>query len=312
MSRITKKVLVPTVVVMLMIAQLTPWLSNNSSLKDCFTGLYVNNFLLVGRIMITTWPYDYLPGYNPFLSLWFTFALFLCYLFIPLLKLICADTPSARKLKVYILCLGFVFFIVRVTLLNLFPHNFTFQHLDWWIEQKPFYWLWVMILGHEIGVKFGNPDFKLKWKDKLRLPSLLLYLMGGTVLFFMTMKWNISPEGQVNQRYFNREFLIYVIAQLGMFLFFVSLSPGKGILAKVILFVADKSFYIYIIHEAVYHKLLYVLKTDLSTIGNYILFGILTFMVSLFFAVILKKTEKSAINLVTRLVTGSGKRKETT
>jgi peptidoglycan/LPS O-acetylase OafA/YrhL len=277
---------------MLIIAQLTPWLSSKGTFWECLQGPNFANYLLVGRILITTWPYDYIPGYNPFISLWFSFALFLCYLLIPFLKIICADDPKARRLKHYVLFLGIIFFVVRVTLLNFFPNSFTFQHLDWWIEQKPFYWLWLMILGHEISVYWRKPGFAAKWRHLLAYSSLALYLLGGAVLFFMTMAFNISPDGWVNQRYFNREFAIYLLAQLGMFTFFTSLNVGKGICSKVILFVADKTFYVYILHEAVYHKLLNVTGIDLSYALNYMLFGVATFALSLVFAVFFKKIEK--------------------
>ncbi|MDR2461325.1 MAG: acyltransferase [Deltaproteobacteria bacterium] len=296
MSRITIRVVIPTIFVMLIIAQLTPWLSGQGTWGDVFKGINFHNFLLVGRILITTWPYDYIPGYNPFISLWFSFALFLCYLCIPLLKIICADNPKARRLKHYILALGVIFFVLRVTLLCLFPQSFTFQHLDWWIEQKPFYWLWLMILGHEIAYYWKQPGFADKWKAKIIYPSLITYLLGGTILFFMTMAFNVDDKGLINQLYFNREFFIYLAAQLGMFMFFVCLDPGKGLISKIILFVADKTFYIYIIHEAVYHKLVEVTGITFYSKLNYLGFGVLTFVVCLVISIFLKKIEKTIIS----------------
>ncbi|MDR1080747.1 MAG: acyltransferase [Deltaproteobacteria bacterium] len=298
MKRITARVMIPLVAVMLVIAQLTPWLSGQGSITDCMKGLNVTNFLLVGRILVTTWPYDYVDGYNPFLSVWFSFALFLCYLFIPFLKIVCADTPSSRKLKRYVLLAGAIFFVVRVTLRCLFMDSFTFQHLDWWISQKPFYWLWLMILGHEIRAVWDAPGFREKWRRKILWGSLLVYLAGGTALFFATMAWNIAPDGQSNQLYFNREFAPYLLAQLGMFLFFMSLDPGRGLASRVILFVADKTFYTYIIHEAVYHKLLAVTGYDISRLWGFLSFGVLTFAVSTCFAVVLKRLEKTAVGLM--------------
>ncbi|MDR2612449.1 MAG: acyltransferase [Deltaproteobacteria bacterium] len=300
MRRITARVLIPMVLVMLLIAQFTPWLASRGSLAECLRAPNLANFLLVGRILVTTWPYEYLEGYNPFISLWFSFALFLCYLFIPILKLVCAEGAAARRLKMYVIWMGAFFFIVRVTLLCLFQDSFTFQHLDWWIEQKPFYWLWLMIVGHEIRARWDSPGFKERWRPRILWWSLAAYLLGGTALFLITMEFNVAPDGLVNQIYYNREFVLYVVAQLGMFLFFVSLNPGRGALSRVILFVADKTFYIYIIHEAVYHKLLAVTGWDITRIGGYLSFGVLTFAVAAFFAVWLKRIEKAVASLFAR------------
>jgi hypothetical protein len=293
LKRILTRVFVPLIFVMLLIAQLTPYLASQGSFRDCLTGPNYENILLVGRILITTWPYDYLPDYNPFLSLWFSFALLLCYLCIPILKMVCADTPEAKRLKGYLIGLGGIFFIFRVTILCAFPDNETAQKLDWWIEEKPFYWLWLMLIGHELAIYFKKPEFWQKWRVILLPLSLLTYILGGLVLYLLTMAYNIAPDGLVDQRYFVREFVFYFLAQLGMFVFFCSLKPVKGFLGRIILFVADKTFYIYIIHEAVYIKLLALTGFDLTILANYLTFALLTFIFALALGSVFKAIEKA-------------------
>ncbi|MDR1872448.1 MAG: acyltransferase [Deltaproteobacteria bacterium] len=293
MKRILARVFIPLMVIMALIAQLTPWLSSQGSFADCFKGPNLENLILVGRIIITTWPYDYLPDYNPFLSLWFSFALLLCYLCIPILKMVCAETLEAKRLKGYLIGLGGIFFIFRVTILCAFPDSFTAQKLDWWIEEKPFYWLWLMLIGHELAIHFKNPEFWRKWRGKLLPLSLLTYLLGGLILYLLTMAYNIAPDGLVDQRYFVREFVFYFLAQLGMFVFFCSLKPVRGIFGQIILFVADKTFYIYIIHEAVYIKLLAITGLDLTILANYLLFAVLTFALALVLGSMFKAMEKT-------------------
>ncbi|MDR2140909.1 MAG: acyltransferase [Deltaproteobacteria bacterium] len=302
LSRLIARVIIPLIVVMLVIAQLTPWLASQGNFWDCLKRLNYDNLILVGRILITTWPYDYLPDYNPFLSLWFSFALLLCYLCIPLLKMICADNPEARKLKGYLLGLGAIFFIFRVSILCAFPDSFTAQHLDWWIEEKPFYWLWLMILGHELALYLKKPEFLRKWRPKLLSASLGTYILGGVTLFFLTMTFNVDPEGLVDQRYFVREFVFYFLAQVGMFVFFCALPPWRGWVGRAILFVADKTFYIYIIHEAVYLKLMAVTSPDLTSLSHYLGFGALTFGVALVIGCLLKALERA---IAKRLGAGS-------
>jgi surface polysaccharide O-acyltransferase-like enzyme len=298
MKRIVARVFLPLIAVMLIVAQLTPWLSSQGSLSDCFKRLNYENVVLVGRILITTWPYDYLPDYNPFLSLWFSFALLLCYLCVPILKLVCADSPEARRLKSYLLGLGVFFFVFRVTILCVFPDSFTAQHLDWWIEEKPFYWLWLMLLGHELAIYLKNPEFLRKWRRLLLPLSLGVYALGGVTLYLFTMAYNVDHYGLVDQRYFVREFVFYFLAQLGMFVFFCCLNLGRGLLARVILYVADKTFYIYIIHEAVYIKLLAATGYDLTVLPNYLSFGVMTFIVALAISSVLKKIEKLLVKAI--------------
>ncbi|MDR1606888.1 MAG: acyltransferase [Deltaproteobacteria bacterium] len=292
-KRLLARVIAPLIVVMLVIAQFTPWLSSQGSFLDCLKKPNFDNFILVGRILITTWPYDYLPDYNPFLSLWFSFALLLCYLCFPILKMICANNPEARRVKGYLMAAGAIFFILRVTILCAFPDSFTAQHLDWWIEEKPFYWLWLMLIGHELALHLKNPEFLSQWRPLLRPLSLGVYFLGGLILYLLTMAYNIAPDGLVDQRYFVREFVFYFLAQLGGFVFFCVLKPWSGFLGRSILFVADKTFYVYIIHEAVYIKLMAATGPDLTNVPNYLGFAILTFAVSLVFAVMLKKLEKT-------------------
>ncbi|MDR1164511.1 MAG: acyltransferase [Deltaproteobacteria bacterium] len=292
MKRIAGRVLIPTLLVMLLIAQLTPWLSSQGSFRDCLSGPNWENFVLVIRIFLTTWPYDYVVDYNPFYPLWFTFALLLCYLAIPFLKIVCAENPVSRSLKRYILAIGVIFFVLRVTLLSFFPANFAMQHLDWWIEQKPFYWLWLMIMGHEIARYFKNPEFMAKWRRALVYLSLYVYLAGGLILFLLTMNYCLEADGNVDNRFFNREFVFYLLAQLGMFLFFASLQPSRGLLSRAILFVANKSFYVYILHAAVYLKLYQLTGWEQNSGWDFLGLGVLTFVLSLAIGTVFKKIEE--------------------
>jgi surface polysaccharide O-acyltransferase-like enzyme len=292
MGRIMARVVIPTFCYMLLVAQLTPWLSGQGAFLDCLRGPNIGNYLRALQILATTWPYKYVEGYNPFISLWFTFALFLCYLCIPILKLVCQESASSRRLKVYIMWLGGLVFVVRVSLVCLFPNSYAMQHLDWWIEQKPFYWLWLMVLGHELNRVFRDRDLLGRIRARLSLASLAAFVLGGVALYQLTMAFNVDLEGLSNQVFYAREFVIYFLAQLGMFVFFVTLDPGRGLLSRAILFVADKTFYIYVSHEAVYHKLLALTGYDTDKLGDYMLASALTFLASLALGIVFKAIER--------------------
>lgn len=249
MRRLLGRVIIPTILVMCIIAQLTPWLSDQAPLSECFSRLQTEYFILVAKILVSFWPYEYLPGYNPFISLWFTFALIMCYLFFPILKIICGEDEKARAVKKYFLILGLFFFIFRNSLLAFFPDNFTIQHLDWWIQEKPFYWIWLMLVGHELAIYLRKPEFVDKIRPILLPSGMVAYLLGGSILFWLTISFDVSADGDVKQRFFIREFVFYMLAQMGMFIMFASLKIKSLSLNRLILFVADKTFYVYIIHE---------------------------------------------------------------
>lgn len=292
LRRLLSRVIIPTILVMCIIAQLTPWLSDQAPLSECFSRLQTEYFILVGKILISFWPYEYLPDYNPFISLWFTFALIMCYLFFPILKIICGEDEKAKAVKKYFLILGLFFFIFRNSLLAFFPDNFTIQHLDWWIQEKPFYWMWLMLVGHELAIYLRNPEIVDKFRPILVPSGMVAYLIGGSILFWLTISFDVSADGDVKQRFFIREFVFYMLAQMGMFIMFASMKIKTQSLNRLILFVADKTFYVYIIHEAVFKKMIKHTSLDITTVSGYLGFVCLAFGVSLVFACLLKKIER--------------------
>ncbi|KXS56090.1 MAG: hypothetical protein AMR96_04550 [Candidatus Adiutrix intracellularis] len=302
LSRLFARIIIPTILILLAIAQLTPWLSGQTSLNYCFTHLQIKNFILVGKILLTFWPYDYLPDYNPFISLWFTFSLILCYLAFPLLKMLCSQNQIALITKKYILWLGLIFFVGRVTLLVSFPDNPTIQHIDWWIQEKPFYWLWLILLGHHLSIFLKNRLLLNRFRSILVIGGSFTYLFGSFIIFWLTMHFNVDSIGDVNQRFFVREFVFYLAAQLGVFILFTTLPTTHAGLNRLILFIADKTFYIYMIHEAVYKKLLLVLGlSNVITVSGYLGFAALSFIVSLLVACGLKNTERLVTNGLSHL-----------
>ncbi len=296
MSRLLYRVVIPTLVIVCVIAQLTPWLSDEKSFGEAMSRINTDCLLLAGRMLISFWPYDYLPDYNPFISLWFTFALILCYLFFPVLKMICADNEAARQLKKYLLWCGLFFFIFRNSLLAFFPNNFTIQHLEWWIQEKPFYWLWLMMLGHELARSLRRPEIVDRLRVFLVPGGLLAYILGGAFLFWLTMNFNVDETGDSDQRFFIRQFVVYMTAQMGMFIFFAALKVRSRALNSLILFVADKTFYVYMIHEAVFKKWIKHTDFDLTTAFGYLAFSASAFALSFAVAVLLKKIERLAFS----------------
>lgn len=296
LSRLVRRVVIPTVVIVAIIAQLTPWLSDEASFSEAMSRLNTEYLALGGRILITFWPYDYLPGYNPFISLWFTFALIMCYIFFPVLKMICAENAAARSVKKYLMWAGLFFFIARNTLVAIFPDNFTIQHLEWWIQEKPFYWLWLMLVGHELALCLRKREISDRLRRILVPSGFAAFVLGGSFLFWLTITFNVDEAGDSNQRFFIREFAVYMLAQMGMFIFFAALKVKSQLISLIILFVADKTFYVYMIHEAVFKKLIKHTAFNITAVPGYLGFSLLAFMLCLLIATCLKKTERQIMH----------------
>ena len=158
LSRLAARVVIPVIVTMLLIAQLSPWLAGQMSLNDCMEALHWDNFTRVARIWLNFWPYEYLPEYNPFGPLWFTFAFIQCYLFFPLLTVLCGEGAGADRLRWYFFLLGLLVFVGNVSLKTSLPDNAVLNQLDWGIPQKPFYWLWLILLGYQTRLFVRNHE----------------------------------------------------------------------------------------------------------------------------------------------------------
>jgi hypothetical protein len=88
-----------------------------------------------------------------------------------------------------------------------------------------------------------------------------------------------------------------MLAQMGMFIFFAALKVKSRLISSLILFVADKTFYVYMIHESVFKKLIKHTSFDLTTVAGYLGFSLLAFAISLVFASLLKKGERMIARL---------------
>lgn len=293
MTRLLGRVVIPVIVTMLLIAQLTPWLSGQTSLTQSMETVQWRNFALVGEIWINFWPYEYLPDYNPFGPLWFTFAFILCYLFFPLLAVMCGNGREARALRRYFLCLGLVVFVLNGSLRTLFTGTAVFAQLDWGIPQKPFYWLWLILLGYQVRIFVRERQETLaRLRPVLIASGLALFLTGGVILFHLTRLHDMDANGYVSQHFFAREFVIYLAAQLGIFMVFALLPPiARPSLAEPIRFIANKVFYIYIIHDPVFKIVLAHIPFDVSRVDDYLALIAVTFATSLSIACGLKKAE---------------------
>jgi len=119
------------------------------------------------------------------------------------------------------------------------------------IQERPFFWLWVMLAAQHFSLFLKNPEARKKYRHWLVFGGIGLYALSSVALTWLTWRF-IDPETGLpypDQRFFNRQFLPYFIGNVGVFLFFLGLPPMSRIVRKIVYFLADKTFYVYVVHS---------------------------------------------------------------
>ena len=208
-----------------------------------------------------------------FFQFWFFGALILIYLCLPILK----KFLNSKRRYLYILSLlvaiGLIFELSNI-LLQMPIQTYVVQTFRLWT------WFFYYILGGFIA-QFNVCSLKSKFKNWMKIISLLLFLISPIILFFLakTIYHNLFAE------YFY-DILFVKIVTLGIFLtvFTLDLNGDKS---KWIVYLSNQTMGVFIIHT-------YVMKIlekliGFSFTGAYLLFPIFTFVVSFLAVGILMK-----------------------
>ncbi len=220
-SRLFYRIIIPSIIIMAIITQLAPWIANKTTFTQCLRTLNTESFIILGKILTSFYAAQpILPGVSLFGPVWFIFDMILCYLTFPILKLICADNEAARSAKKYILWMGLFLFVFRSSLDVCFPDNqFVTRSLLRVTPLKHAYWLWVILLGHQLGVYFKNLQTTRPAGPILLSSSLLVYIGCASIIFWLTLNFSINDKGIVTGRFFNRAFILSVLSYTALFIF---------------------------------------------------------------------------------------------
>lgn len=295
-SRLLRRVVVPMLALLPLMAQFAPWAFGEATFVECLTRMNVD-WAQLGKMVVTCGQLGYVPEYNvAFGHLWFVYALFQCYLLFPVLKLLCADNAAALAAKKYTLVLGLLVFVGIGTAKSVFAGSETIQNLPS-VPLTPFYWIWLMLAVQHLSLFLRNEAARNRYRSGLIAGGLALYAIGSLGCYYLTLSGHVEIDPVSGQpfgidRFYERNFILYLIGNFGAFAFFLGLPITGAVPRKIVLFLADKTFYVYILHWIVMTKVREILPLDRGkAIFDFYLLAI-TYVICLGLACLLKWLER--------------------
>lgn len=279
-----KKILLPTFIFVLFTQAFRLFLINKESFMYCIQNL---NFNIQGIVeCILKADVSYLNGIGD--HLWYIFAYIRIVIWIPILWLVCKEekTPKmARRimigLEILSLLLSDVQRFVTLPIGKIYTYNI--------IGKEILY----VLLGYEL---FVHKD-KIRKNKKVCLFSLMAFVIVNVIRYKIEMQYMIINHytdilGRENFLDWNYTFL-NIISATSLFMFLYTFEIKNEKLSKLILWLSDKTFGIYLIHYIILAKVdLYKFEKIGKVIYELIYLAIglvVTFIVSVMIVTFIKK-----------------------
>ncbi len=225
--------------------------------------------------------------------LWYICSYIKCVLWYPILNLICKDEKEAKNARKIIGTLIFIGIIVMVI------QNFYLLpcgRIEFFAEKIDKSILWVLI-----GTIIYKNINKIKENKKARIIGAIMVIIGNIIRViaqYFACKYDIN-----NQVFLSWGYGFTYITAIGLAIFVLSLDFKRTKVNNIILFLAYKTYYIYLIHWCVMEKLKIVSenifnllgKNEMSFLGEniYTIINIcMVFIISLILATIVEFTCK--------------------
>lgn len=222
--------------------------------------------------------------------LWYIVELSKCYLFLPVIQMLCSTEEYITRIRRFILVVGF-YAGVLIPSINTISGG---------LEKLPFSYMpitiyaWYILLGYEIGilVKIYNRP------QKGRVVGGMLFIIGAIGLFASAYFGDYLLNNRITNIYFSNYYFFVVIESIGLFLvcIFTKIRHSKS--EKIIICVGSTVFGVYLIHPIVYsviwHLNIEKLISVLGLEGFMVVFIFLTFVCSVCIILLLQNTIKRA------------------
>lgn len=253
LNRLLTKHAIPFLAVTLIIIQFWPGISLQVPLRECFTAINVDFQGFAAMLLaMDEKAYFNSMGYEnyPWVLgiLWFMFALYKCYLFFPILKPLCVDGQAEAWVKRYVLVLGGVL-LVAAPSLKILASDSVFA-LAPTLPESPFLHLWAMLVGNHAYAALRDPQLGEARRRRSRLFTPVIFLLCVTGIYLLTEAFDTAEEG-IQAIFLERSFVLLVMANIAAFSFFSSIRIRSARLGDLICSVANKVFYVYLVHMAV-------------------------------------------------------------
>ena len=199
-----------------------------------------------------------------FFQFWFFGALMLIYICLPILKKFLNSKRSFFYSLSLLAVIGLIFELTNIVL-QMPIQTYVIQTFRLWT------WLFYYLLGGYIA-KFTMEELKARFKNWMKIVSILLLLLSPVILFFIakTTYHNLFAE------YFY-DILFVKVVSLGIFLTILTLTLNEK-RSECIVSLSNQTMGVFIIHT--YIMKLWEKIFGFSFVGAYVLFAIFTLSVS--------------------------------
>lgn len=242
-----KKVLKRTVVVLLipMMAYLLfyqifhDWIMSDSSMLMCLKDINIDYKNIIKSI--TTWSANGLAGGQ---HLWYVFSYVEIVLWFPLLRFLNGSDRNEKYARRFIIVMGLASQLVNdIQKLYAFP----------WGESRIYALvpdaILIVLIGYEIYQK--KNFFEGKWYAFIG--GLTMYLLSHIALFKAQMTLYYRD---INSRHvFSWQSIFAIIGAVSITICILSIKSECRIIKNIVCFMGDKTYYIYLIHGVVFHRL---------------------------------------------------------
>lgn len=287
------KILLPTFIFVIFVQMFQPFILNQASFIDCIRNV---NFSLVPIIQaILKADVKYLGSLCD--HLWYIFSYIKIVIWIPILWLVCKETDNSKLARRIMLGLSFASAILtdiqkfgiipvvgEINILTIIPREIMY-----------------VLLGYEL---FVHKD-KIKNNKKICIISLIGFIILNlirykTEMFYMVLNYLTDIVGRPNFMEW-RYTSLNIFSGIFLFLFLYSFEIKNEKISKILVWISDKTFGIYLIHYLILAKIdLYKFEKIEKFIFEilYLIIGlIITFAISIIIVTIIQKISRAIVKL---------------
>lgn len=287
------KILLPTFIFVIFVQMFQPFILNQASFIDCIRNV---NFSLVPIIQaILKADVKYLGSLCD--HLWYIFSYIKIVIWIPILWLVCKETDNSKLARRIMLGLSFASAILtdiqkfgiipvvgEINILTIIPREIMY-----------------VLLGYEL---FVHKD-KIKNNKKICIISLIGFIIVNlirykTEMFYMVLNYLTDIVGRPNFMEW-RYTSLNIFSGIFLFLFLYSFEIKNEKISKILVWISDKTFGIYLIHYLILAKIdLYKFEKIEKFIFEilYLIIGlIITFAISIIIVTIIQKISRAIVKL---------------
>lgn len=289
--RTIRKIIIPAFLILIVIQILSSWISGDSTFVECVMNHDVNFKNIFNGILI--WSAD---NFKYCQQYWYIFFYVQVIIWLPLLEKLCTDKKNDKLIRYFFIVLVIIYLLVLAIQ----------QFVQFNLSIYSVYSITIMevMLGYEIYI---HRD-KIKGNKLVLIIGLSIYILGNIVRSLFQFK--LLGINHDNSYFMCWNTLPSIICAPALTVAILAISINNTKLQKIISFISQYTFFIYLIHWAILAKCaslglnLKFYKGD--TIGNtlyyFIVYNLLIFFISLVCAIAIKQVSAVFCTFVSKII----------